>query len=66
MNQWASTKYLPNFNQEMGTISFNDDTVIININHAICDGKYIVGVAHHIGDPPMKPTNNYFPITIDE
>lgn len=50
----------------MGTISFNDDTVIININHAICDGKYIVGVAHHIGDILMKPTNNYIPITIDE
>ena len=66
MTSWASTKYLPNFKHEMGTISCNDDTIILNLNHAICDGKYIAGVAHHIGDPLVKPTNSYFPITLDE
>lgn len=66
MTSWASKKYLPNFNREMGTISSNDDTIILNLNHAICDGKYIVGVAEHIGDSPKKPINSYFPITLDE
>ena len=65
MTSWASTKYLPKFKHEMGTISCNDDTIILNLNHAICDGKYIAGIAQHAGDPLVKP-NSYFPITVDE
>lgn len=66
MTAWASTKYLPNVNREIGTIAANEDTIILNINHALCDGKYIVGVAEHIGDPPKKLNDSYFPTTLDE
>lgn len=65
MTSFAMTEYLPNFKNEMGTISYNDDTIILNLNHAVCDGKYIAGVASHINDPPKK-LDSYFPITFDE
>lgn len=65
MTSYAMTEYLPNFKREMGTISCNEDTIILNLNHAICDGKYIAGVARHIDDPPKK-IDSYFPITFDE
>lgn len=66
MTEWASREYLPNFSKEMGTIAYNDDTVILNLNHAICDGKYIVGVAEHIGDSEKKRLETVFPVTVDE
>lgn len=66
MTEWASTKYLPNVNSEIGTIASNEDMNILNINHAICDGKYIVGVAEHIGDSPKSLSGSYFPTTLDE
>lgn len=62
---WTSHKFKPNHNVELGTLAANDDTVIISLNHAICDGKYIAGISHHIGDPP-KTIDSYFPITFDE
>lgn len=65
MSSYATTKYLPNFKHEMATIACNDDTIILNLNHAVCDGKYIAWVAEHINDPPQK-MDSYFPTTFDE
>ena len=63
---WAAYKYIPNMKHELGTISANDDTIVLNLNHSISDGKYIAGIAQHIGDEQRKQINNYFPKTFDE
>lgn len=47
MAAWAAENYKPNQKVELGILSSNNDTVIITLNHAICDGKYIAGIAHH-------------------
>lgn len=65
MTAWAAEKFLPNHNVELGTLASNDDTVIITLNHAICDGKFIAGIAHHVGDS-QKNLDSYLPITFDE
>ena len=65
MTAWASHQFKPNHKVELGTLASNEDTVIITLNHAICDGKYIAGVSHHIGDPP-KTIDSYLQITFDE
>lgn len=51
---WATYQYKPDLRKELGTLAANDDTIVINLNHAVSDGKYIVGVAEHIGDAPKK------------
>lgn len=66
LTEWAAFHYMPNFQQELGTIASNDDTIILNVNHCVSDGKYIAGVAHHIGDKPQTITDSYMPITFDE
>lgn len=58
MTAWASHQFRPNHKVELGTLASNEDTVIITLNHAICDGKYIAGVSHHIGDP-RKTIDSY-------
>ena len=62
----ATAKFLPDISKELATLSSNDDTVIININHAVCDGKYIVGIVEHLFDKPKNPNDHYFPITLEE
>lgn len=63
--KWAAFKYPPKLYRELGTISANDDTIILNINHAVCDGNYIAGIARHIADMSSKP-KTYIPSTFDE
>ena len=66
MTEWATLKFLPDPSKELATLSTNDDTIILTINHAVCDGMYISGVVDHLFDKPKKPQNNYFPITLEE
>lgn len=66
LTEWAAFKYLPNYQQELGTIAANDDAIILNINHCVSDGKYIAGVALHISDKPKRITDSFLPITFDE
>lgn len=66
LTEWSAYHIFPDFQKELGTIAANDDTIILNINHCVSDGKYIAGVAHHIGDKPQKITDSYLPITFDE
>ncbi|KAK8845182.1 hypothetical protein M9Y10_021364 [Tritrichomonas musculus] len=66
MTEWATSQFLPDISKELATLASNDDTVIININHAVCDGKYIAGIADHLFDKPKKTNCNFFPITFEE
>lgn len=65
LTKWAAIKYPPRLYRELGTISANDDTIVLNINHGVCDGSYITGIARHILDNSSKP-KTYMPITFDE
>lgn len=66
MTQWAAYKYVPDIHQELGTISVNDDTIVLHLNHSVSDGKYFAGVVNHICDETQIVPKSYFPITFDE
>ncbi|KAK8842033.1 hypothetical protein M9Y10_026250 [Tritrichomonas musculus] len=66
LTEWTTYKNIPNMKHELGTISANDDTIVLNLNHSVSDGKYIAGVVNHISDEIRKQIDNYFPITFDE
>ena len=66
LTEWTAYQHIPDMRRELGTISANEDTIVLNLNHSISDGKYIAGVANHICDNPTKPIDSYFPITFDD
>lgn len=66
LTEWTTYKYIPNMKHELGTISANDDTIVLNLNHSVSDGKYIAGVVNHLSDEIRKQIDNFFPITFDE
>ena len=61
----AAKQFPPNLQKELGIIAANDDTVVVMINHAVADGKYIVGIAEHIGDKTKK-LDRFFPFTYEK
>ena len=65
ITKWATYNCKANLNKELGTISANDDTIVLCLNHSVCDGKYLVGIAEHIGDAPKK-IGSYMPILMEE
>lgn len=65
VTQWAAYQYKPDLTKELGTIAANDDTIVLNLNHAVSDGKYIVGLAEHIADKPKK-LSSFLPISFEE
>ena len=51
----------PDYKEECGEIYKNNDTIILRINHALADGKYLVGILDHLTDK-VKQIDNPFPI----
>ena len=58
LTKWVAFKYPPKLYRELGAISANDNTIILNINHAVCDGRYITGKCRHISSISPKPSNH--------
>lgn len=66
MAEWATDVHRPIVKRQLGTLGYNDDTIIIALNHGVCDGKYIAGIANYIGDKQKDLHNNYFPVPFDD
>ena len=63
--KWAGVHCKLDLSKELGLIAANDDSIILHLNHSVCDGKYLVGVAEHLGDPPKK-LDNYLPLLFND
>ena len=65
VNQYAVDNLLPDITETLGTISANDDTILLAINHLCGDGGYMKGVLDHLFDPPKK-LDSLYPLAVDD
>lgn len=60
LTQYVVYHSRPNHEEACGELYYNDDSIILRLNHALADGKYLVGILDHISDSP-KMLDKPFP-----
>ena len=48
---WIYKTYTPNIDYSLASIAADETRIVINSNHAICDGGYFVTLLHDLQDP---------------
>ncbi|EAY05026.1 hypothetical protein TVAG_416690 [Trichomonas vaginalis G3] len=65
--EFVKQNYTPSCHQSLGVVTYNDNMVILNSNHSVSDGVYIMELNKFIlGESKMEDNHLPVPISFDE